>query len=289
MKVPDEDEGASHKLMPIPQRLYGRTFKGNGVHRPENEPTGDYPPSKMFDLNKYPATAKTDPPDIPAAIFRPADVESDMAKEAPREKNEMPKVRYVTTGDVWWGFWGGIGKGIAQTISDMAIDSARIRHAVRGGIYRDIEKPNLFGPPTISWDDTGRKIASGVMATVRPVSSKPKTWNGKIIGKVAPPKHLKPGTVPFGNDMHEKVSEFLKESYPHTEFHIRVKRGQTGPDMGYKSGLKPSDEIEIKSNKPHSQKQLNRQILNWGYPESAVRVFTYDEHGNIYDGFGFVE
>ena len=47
------------------------------------------------------------------------------------------------------------------------------------------------------------------MVMIRPVPlGGPKTWGGKIIGKVTPPKHLKPGTVPFGNYMHEEIAKF---------------------------------------------------------------------------------
>ncbi len=57
--------------------------------------------------------------------------------------------------------------------------------------------------------------------------------------------------------------------------------------MEYQYDLDPGFEIlDIKTNKPHSQKQLNRQIQNWGYEESRVRAISYDEEGNIYDGFG---
>lgn len=57
--------------------------------------------------------------------------------------------------------------------------------------------------------------------------------------------------------------------------------------MEYLNDLDPGFKyLDIKSNKPHSQKELDRQIYNWGYEGSTVRAITYDEHGNIYDGFG---
>lgn len=47
------------------------------------------------------------------------------------------------------------------------------------------------------------------------------------------------------------------------------------------------DHLDIKTNKPHSERQVKRQIQNWGYGESTVKVFTYDEFGNIYEGFDY--
>jgi hypothetical protein len=98
----------------------------------------------------------------------------------------------------------------------------------------------------------------------------------------------RPAVAVVHHYMHEKIAEFLKASYPKTTFHVNVKRGQKGVDMGYEGGdLDPGFKyLDIKTNKPHSQKQLNRQIQNWGYEESTVRAISYDEQGNIYDGFG---
>lgn len=231
-------------------------------------------------------TAKTTTPGHRPPTLRLADSEPDMAKKAPHQEKKMPKIRYPTSGEIWSEFLGGIGKGIAQTFSDALINSAKARAGTFGGVYIDTPNPVLFGPPTSPWDDTGRKIAPGIMVVVRPVQRRPKTWNGKIIGKVEPPKHLKPGTVLFGDDMHEKVAKFLVASYPETIFDANVKRGQRGVDMKYQGGL-DHPHIEIKPNKPHSQKQLNRQMENWEYEEQMVRVISYDEQGNIYDGFGY--
>lgn len=102
----------------------------------------------------------------------------------------------------------------------MATSGAKARLGTFGGVHVDTPNPDLFGPPTSPWDDSGRKIAPGVMVVIRPVPPRPKTWNGKIIGKVTPPKNLKPGTVDFGNYMHEEIAEFLKSSYPKTTFHL---------------------------------------------------------------------
>jgi hypothetical protein len=153
-------------------------------------------------------TAKTTPPGHRPALLRLADGEPDMAKGAPRLEEKMPEIRYPTSGEIWSEFLGGIGKGIAQILSDVVVDDAKARQATVDGIYIDTPNPDLFGPPTSPWDDTGRKIAPGVMVVVRPVPTRPKTWRGKKIGKVTPPKHLKPGTVDFGNYMHEKIAEF---------------------------------------------------------------------------------
>lgn len=231
--------------------------------------------------------AEVTPPGHRPVTLRLADGDADMATEAPHRETKLPEVHYRTSGEIWSEFLGGIGKGIAQSVSDMATNGAKARLGTFGGVYVDTPNPELFKPPTSPWDDAGRKMAPGVMVVIRPVPRGSRTWRGKIIGKVTPPENLKPGTVPFGNYMHEKIAKFLETSYDKTSFRVKVKPGQRGVDMEYLNDLDPGFKyLDIKSNKPHSQKELDRQIYNWGYEGSTVRAITYDEHGNIYDGFG---
>lgn len=296
--------------------IHGRQAGLNGGDSTENKPIGGYAASKATDLTKYPATdtagtsettvfkypmvdkdaprrllwkhydnSNANPPGNPTAIPRLAGDGLHTGKDVPGQENEMPEVRHVTTGDVWWGFWGGIGKGIAQAIVDGAIDGAVAHRAARGGVYHEVEKPDLFGPPTNSWDDTGRKIAPGIMNATGPrllFREAPRK-----IGKIRLPKDLKPGTVPFGNYMHEEISKLVQSRHPKTIFHFNIKPGQRGVDVHYVSGPDPGfKHLDIKTDKPHSQKQLNRQIQNWGHDESKVRAITYDEDGNVFFGFG---
>jgi hypothetical protein len=155
-----------------------------------------------------------------ATPLRVADREPDVDKEVPNRERKMPEVHYKTSGEIWSEFLGGIGKGIAQAVADTATDGAKAR-AGTFGLYTDTPNPVLFAPPTSWWDNTGREIAPGIMVAIRPLPlRRAKTWNGKIIGKVTPPKHLKPGTVPFGNYMHKEIAKFLDESYPKSNFDI---------------------------------------------------------------------
>lgn len=246
------------------------------------------PPSRPANLpTSYGRPGGTTSASPRATTFRVAD--GDVGK-LPARETKMPKVHYKTSGEIWSDFLGGIGKGIAQSASDWAYDDAKRRLAEVEGIYIDTPNPVLFDPPTSSWDSTGRQIAPAIAVVTRLPPRQPTTWNGKIIGRITPPPHLKPGTTPFGNYMHKEIAKFLKESYPKSSFVIRVEHGQRGPDLEYQPlpgdidpGFKISD---IKTNKAHSEKQLNNQIENWGYEQSDVRVFSYDDLGNIYDGFG---
>lgn len=233
-------------------------------------------------------TAKTTPPGHSADILHLADGEPDTTQKTPHQENKLPKVRYPTSGEMVSEFLGGIGKSIAQTLADIAISDAEARLAAVDGIYVDISNPDLFGPSTSPWDHDGRIIAPVLAVSIKPAPlGKPKTWGGKIIGKVTPPKHLKPGTVAYGHYMHERVGEFLQESFPGTTFRFNIKPGLRRPDMPHLDGpMAGASYLEIKTNKPHSEKELRRQIHNWGYEETEVRAITYDEQGNIYDGFG---
>lgn len=248
-----------------------------------NDPRVDIDTSHRRPWGPNGATMVASPEQRPASLPLAG---GEAAREVRPEK-KMPKIRYVTSGEVWSEFLGGIGKGIVQTLADIAFEDAKHRQAMVDGIYIDTPNPDIFGPPKSAWEYEGKSIAPGVMVVVRPLPLKPRTWNGKIIGRVTPPKDLKPGTVLFGNYMHEKIAEFLKASYPKTKFDVRVKRGQKGVDVRYEDDLYPGFKyLDIKPNKPHSQKELNRQIYKWGYEEPTVRAISYDEYGNIYDGFG---
>jgi hypothetical protein len=218
---------------------------------------------------------------------RPADRESLWAKEATHRGSKLPRVRYPTSGEIWSEFLGGIGKGIPQTLADIVAEDAKHRQAMVDGIYIDTPNPDLFEPPKSPWDYTGREIAPGIMVATRPVKRKPKTWYDKKIGKVEPPKHLKFGTTRFGDDIHPKITRFVEDSFPEAKFDVRVKPGQKGVDMTRIAGPDRVDKYwEISTNKPHSIGKMKRQIQKWGYDEPSVRAISYDEYGNIYDGFG---
>ena len=198
----------------------------------------------------------------------------------------MPEVHYKTSGEIWSDFLGGIGKGVAQSLSDWAFDAAKARQAEVEGIYIDTPNPVLFDSPRSWWDNTGREIAPGITAVTGTASLKRLKPRRFKIGKVTPPKHLIPGTTPFGDYMHKEIVKMIRPRYPDTIFGDNVKRGQRGIDMEYKDGT-PQDfpYLEIKSDKKHSKKQLKRQIYNWGYEEPDVYVVTYDDYGNVYEGF----
>lgn len=222
-----------------------------------------------------------------AREYRPSDGGLYWSKEATHRGSNLPRVRYPTSGEIWWEFLGGIGKGVAQTLADIGAEETKYRQAMVDGIYIDTPYTDLFDPPTSPWDNAGREIAPGIMATTKPVKQKPKTWYDKKIGKVEPPKHLIPGTTRHGDYMHEHGARFVTDSFPEAKFDVRVKPGQKGIDLTRIAGPDHIDKYwEIKTNKPHSQRELKRQIQRWGYDEPSVRVIAYDEYGNLYDGFG---
>jgi hypothetical protein len=144
----------------------------------------------------------------------------------------------------------------------------------------------LFEPPKSSWDYIGREIAPGIMATTRPMKRKPKTWYDKKIGKIDVPTHIKPGTTQYGNYMHVNGARFVQDSFPEAKFDVRVQPGQNGVDMTRIAGPDRVDpRWEFKPNNPRGQREFNRQVQEWGH-EEPVRAITYDEYGNLYDGFG---
>jgi hypothetical protein len=238
---------------------------------------------------RHDGTGETPLPGHSDATSRQADGELGTAKQVSHQGSGLPKIRYPTSGEIVSEFLGGIGKGFAQTLADAGFEDARQRLAMVDGIYIDTPTPEIFGPPISSWDHDGRTIAQAISVVLAPATFKKLTKRrGKRIGRVSPPTHLKPGTTPYGNYMHAEIAKFVKKEYPRTEFHNKIGRGQTGIDMSIVGGLKPDfDHLDIKTNKRHSERQIKRQIQNWGYDESTVKVFSYDELGNVYEGFDY--
>jgi hypothetical protein len=283
----DRAASQSHKpvLTPRPYPFRDQAGEVADMAKDRSNPAGEVLRPNMAQATSHsnvrPVTQATTPG------YRSADGVSPWATEATHRGSKLPRVRYPTSGEIWSEFLGGIGKGVAQTLADIVAEDAKHRQAMVDGIYIDSPNPDLFEPPTSPWDYTGREIAPGVMVTTRPVKQKPKTWYDKKIGKVEPPEHLKPGTGPFGDDMHEKIARFLEDSFPEARFDVRVKRGRKGVDLTRIEGTDRVDKYwEISTNEPWSIGKVKRQIQKWGYDEPSVRAISYDEYGNIYDGFG---
>jgi hypothetical protein len=111
------------------------------------------------------------------------------------------------------------------------------------------------------------------------------------LGEVDPKTDAKFGTTTFGNIMHKAIVDWLNSQYPDTEFRLRLGRGQTGIDIEYVSGTKPSfirgDKAEIKPLSASGQRSFADQIRNWNLDRSdTIDAITYDAWGNIYHGFG---
>lgn len=229
------------------------------------------------------------PPGHSDATSHQADGRLHTSKQAQRQENELPKVRYPTAGDIVLETLGGVGKGIVQSLAEMGTSETERRLAEVNGIHIDLPTPDLFGRPISPWDNNGRAMAPAIAVAIMPfMRGANGIRRGKRIGRVRPPRHLKPGTTPYGNYMHAEITKFIEREYSPTKFHNRIGQGQRGVDLSVVGGHKPDfDHIDIKTNKRHSERQIKRQIQNWGYDESTVKVFSYDEFGNIYEGFDY--
>ena len=223
---------------------------------------------------RHDGTARTPLPEHNDAISRQADGGLGTPKQAQRQENELPKVRYPTAGEMVSEFLGGIGKGFAQALADTGFEDARQRLAMVDGIYIDTPTPEIFGPPISPWDHDGRTIAQAIAVVISPATLKKLTKRrGKRIGSVRPPTHLRPGTTPYGNYMHAEIAKFVEKEYPRTQFVVRVGPGQRGIDMSPSGGLVPDfDHADIKPNNPRSKKEIEKQIQNWGYEDLTIKI-----------------
>ncbi len=110
-------------------------------------------------------------------------------------------------------------------------------------------------------------------------------------GKVEPPRGLKPGTGKFGNEMHKRMGDWMKEQYPRTEFRLDTKPGRNGidvPEHRTPKGYRPPafEQAEFKPRTSSGQKSFNNQMNNiWHKPAGSVMPYTYDAHGYIYHGW----
>jgi RHS repeat-associated protein len=78
----------------------------------------------------------------------------------------------------------------------------------------------------------------------------------KPIGKVNPPIEFKPGSTLFGDAMHLRIAEWLRQKHPGVEFRFRVKPGQKGIDVEVISGDPGFKYAEIKPRTPSGQTTL---------------------------------
>jgi YD repeat-containing protein len=109
-----------------------------------------------------------------------------------------------------------------------------------------------------------------------------------LLGTVEPPADLTPGTAPFGNAMHARIAQWLGERYPGVKFILRIGPGQTGVDVEVPEENVARIGFQYAEIKPRSASGLatfQRQIASWGFQPDEVQPITYDQNGNIYDGF----
>ena len=109
-----------------------------------------------------------------------------------------------------------------------------------------------------------------------------------LLGTVEPPADLTPGTAPFGNAMHARIAQWLGERYPGVKFILRIGPGQTGVDVEVPEENVARIGFQYAEIKPRSASGLatfQRQIASWGFQPDEVQPITYDQNGNINDGF----
>lgn len=105
------------------------------------------------------------------------------------------------------------------------------------------------------------------------------------IGKVKPPMEYEGKPFPFGNEMHARIVQWLKERFPDVRFKFRVLEGQTGLDVRVRRGNPGFTRAEIKPRQPWGERSFERQLENWGLHKREVLPITYDHQGYIYVGW----
>ncbi len=109
----------------------------------------------------------------------------------------------------------------------------------------------------------------------------------KPIGSIGIPDdvgHLAWGK--WGNTMEQRMANWLVARHGSSEFTLRVRPGQTGIDVELSSGAYPGFRFaDFKKRRPSTKTSFERQMKRWGHPANQTKVFTYDEIGNIYEGW----
>ena len=93
------------------------------------------------------------------------------------------------------------------------------------------------------------------------------------------------GTPEFGNDRHLEFPGHVQGKFPDTVFEPNVFPGQKGPDLEWKDGPDPGFDIaELKPDSDGGRARLQEQLERWKSVWDRIRIFWYDENGDIHDG-----
>ncbi len=160
-----------------------------------------------------------------------------------------------------------VGKGPATPVGEI------------GSFQQDVAGPgatfqkDVAGPSASFQRDAGSSVSIS-----KPIGPEP-----QVIGKVAPPTDLRPGTTLFGDEMHARIAQWLQERYPNVEFRFRVGPRQRGVDVEVIRGDPGFKYADIKPKNAFGKTKLANPVDKWKLKD--VKPITYDAAGNIYEGF----